>query len=174
MGEIFTLDDDVVDIMRMAISDLILYLGKNCKVVYPPRMVRCDNCVYDPIGKKSKNVYSNGGPIAFPYGSICPVCGGAGMTAAEIHEEIIRVIVHWNPKKYLNTKLDNVRLANGVISIKGHIDDMPKIRKMDYFVPHIELEGYGDFKFRLSGEPVSQGNIVQGKFFTGLLDRVPS
>jgi hypothetical protein len=71
----------------------------------------------------------------------------------------------------MNTKLDNVRLNNGVISIKGHIADMPKISRMSYFVPHIEIADYANYRFRLSSEPISQGNIVQGKFFTALLDR---
>lgn len=173
MGQIFDLESTgAVPIMRMAISDLILYLGKNCKVVYPPKMVQCNNCVRDPIGNKSKNIYLHGGPIAFPMGSICPVCEGAGATRAEEVSEIIRVIVHWNPKKYQNVKLDNTRLADGVVSIKGHIADLPKIKTMDYFIPHIEIDAYANFKFRLSSEPISKGNIVQGEFFTALLERV--
>lgn len=174
MGQVFTLEEDVIQIMEFAINDLILYLGKNCKIVYPPRMVSCENCEFDPIGNKSKNIYTHGGPISFPFGSICPVCEGAGRLAAEEVSEVVRVIVHWNPKKYMNTKVDNLRLKNGVISIKGHIIDMPKISMMEYFIPHIEIAGYGDYRFRLSSEPISQGNIVQGKFFTALLDRVAS
>ena len=82
------------------------------------------------------------------------------------------MIVHWNPKKYMNAKIDNVRFKNGAISLKGHIADMPKISKMEYFIPHIEIDGYADYRFRLVSEPISQGNIVQGKFFTALLERV--
>lgn len=174
MGQIFTLDPEVVTIMEYAINDLILYLGKNCKVVYPAKMTPCNNCLRDPIGGKSKNIYTHGGPMPFPFGSICPLCEGAGGLAGEEVSEIIRVIVHWNPKKYMNTQIDNLRLKNGVISIKGHIDDMPKISMMEYFIPHVELAGYGDYRFRLSSEPISQGNIVQGAFFTALMDRIPS
>lgn len=172
MGQIFTLEDDVVQIMEFALNDLVLYLGKNCKVVYPPKMTPCANCVFDPIGNKSKNVYLHGGPMPFPFGSICPLCEGVGGLAGEEVSEVIRVIVHWNPKKYMNVKLDNVRLNNGVISIKGHIADMPKISRMSYFIPHIEIDGYANYRFRLVSEPISQGNIVQGRFFTALLERV--
>lgn len=172
MGQVFTLDQSIINTMEFAINDLILYLGKNCKVVYAPIMVPCVNCVFDQIGNKSKNIYLHGGPIAFPMGSICPLCDGAGQTFAEEVSEIIRVIVHWNPKKYMNVKLDNMRIADGLISIKGHISDMPKISQMSYFIPHIELAGYANYRFRLTSEPISQGNIVQGKFFTALLERV--
>jgi hypothetical protein len=27
----------------------------------------CNNCVYDPIGRKSSNVYEAGGPVPFPF-----------------------------------------------------------------------------------------------------------
>lgn len=174
MGQIFTLEQAVVDTTEKALNDLILYLGKDCKVVYPPKITPCSNCVRDTIGNKSKNIYLHGGPLPFPNNTICPVCGGSGSTSAEETSEIVHLIVTWNPKKYMNIKLDNIRLNDGVIQIKGKIADMPKIQRMSYLIPHIAIDAYGHYRFRLSGEPISPGNIVQGKFFTALLDRIKS
>jgi hypothetical protein len=173
MGQIFTLQPSVIQTMEFALNDLILYLGKDCRVYYPPKITPCNNCVRDTIGNKSRNIYLHGGPMPFQMNTLCPVCGGAGSTTAEETFEVIHVIVHWNTKKYMNIKLDNVRLAQGVIKIKGHIVDLPKIQAMSYFVPHTDIDAYGHYKFRLAAEPVSQGNIVQGKFFTALMDRIP-
>jgi len=172
MGQIFSLDPKVTQTMEFALNDLILYLGKDCKIFYPPKITLCTNCVRDTIGNKSKNIYLHGGPMPFPQNTICPMCGGTGSSKEDAVFEIIHVIVHWNTKKYMNVKLDNVRLAQGTIKIKGHIADLPKIQRMDYFVPHVDIDAYGHYKFRLAAEPISQGNIVQGKFFTALLDRI--
>lgn len=174
MGKIFTLDATTIQIMADAIDDMIFYLGKDCKLVYPPKITPCVNCVQDPIGTKSKNIYLHGGPYPFPQGSICPLCDGEGGTRAEEISEIVRFIIHWNPKTYQNIRLDNVRLAAGVLKIKGYLSDFPKLRACSYMIPHIDIAAYQNYRFRLSSEPVSGGNIVQGRYFTALLDRVPS
>ncbi len=171
MGRIFTLQQSIIDIMDAALGDLILYLGKNCRIVYPPVITPCTNCLRDSIGNKSKNIYLHGGPFPFPQGSICPVCDGTGSTRAEEVTEVTRFIVTWSPKKFNDAPVDPARIAKGVIEIKGYIIDMPKISRMSYLVPHIDIEGYAHYRFRLVGEPISPGNIVQGKYFVALLER---
>lgn len=173
MGQIFTLDAGTIQIMEYAINDIILYLGKQCKIVYPPKTVPCGNCLRDASGK-SRNIYLHGGPVPFPSNSICPLCGGSGSSKEEEVTEIVQVIINWNPKEWMNIKLDQTRLANGVLHVKGHIGDMPKFMRMSYMVPDIKIAAYADYRFQLKGEPWSGGNIVQGKFFECLLDRSPS
>jgi hypothetical protein len=172
MGVIFTLDPNIVATMNSAISDLLLYLGKDCRIAYAPKIIPCANCLRDPIGNKSKNIYLHGGPVPFPQGSICPICDGAGGTSAAEVTEILHLIVNWNPKVWNNTKVDNLRLSGDVLHIKGHIVDMPKIKRMDYLVPHIQIEAYSRMKFRLASDVISPGNIVQGQYFSCLLSRV--
>lgn len=172
MGQIFSLDPAVISTMASAIDDLILYLGKECKVVYPPKIIACVNCLVDPIGKKSKNIYLSGGPVPFPQGSICPVCDGAGGTLASETFDIVQVILHWQPREFGGVKLDNVRLAKGVIKIKGYLSDLPKFQRCSYMIPHINIDAFLHYRFRLSSEPVSNGNIVQARYFSALFDRI--
>ena len=84
MGKLFTLSDDVKKIAQDAIDDLIDQLGKDCLLVYPPLPSACVNCVIDPIGNKSSNHWTSGGPMPFPNGSICPLCDGRGYHFSEI------------------------------------------------------------------------------------------
>ena len=63
MGKIFTLSDDIKSVVTDALDDLITELGKDCRLVYPPRFVPCGNCIYDPIAGKSSNHWKSGGPI---------------------------------------------------------------------------------------------------------------
>ena len=57
----------------------------------------CNNCVYDPIGRKSSNVYEAGGPVPFAFGGLCPMCHGQGKKPV-VSTEDIKVIIVYNPK----------------------------------------------------------------------------
>ena len=59
----------------------------------------CNNCVYDPIGRKSSNVYEAGGPVPFPFGGLCPMCNGQGKKPV-VSTENVKVIIVYNPKEF--------------------------------------------------------------------------
>ena len=87
MGQLFSLDPDTRLVIQAALDDLIDEFGKDCLLVYPPRMVACANCL-PGIGGQPSNRWKHGGPIPFAAGSACPLCGGNGRRAEEVTEEI--------------------------------------------------------------------------------------
>jgi len=174
MGTIFTLSDDIKNLAHAAFTDLINELGKRCRLVFPPKMAPCANCVIDPIGNKSSNRYVNGGPAPFPMGSICPACGGRGRIATENSRDII-LLVNENPKQFDNSlKLNNANIyyPDGTIQTKGFIRDLPDVLKCTEMIKDLSIQPYIEYRYKRYGEPLSPGNIVQGAFFVCLWTRV--
>ena len=87
----------------------------------------CNNCVYDPIGKKSSNVYEAGGPVPFPFGGICPVCNGLGKKPV-ISTEDIKVIIVYNPKEFVNYDT-SVNVQEGTIQTMAKLSLMSKFQR---------------------------------------------
>jgi hypothetical protein len=171
MGKIFTLDADVKSIIQDAIDDLIGELGKDCRLVYPPKMTYCVNCASDPIGHKPSNRWKTGGPVHFPMGSLCPMCNGEGRRAEEV-TEVIKLLCEWDPKKFVFPvpSLD-VRTPFSVVQVKGFLTDLPKVLRCDHMVLQIPIEGIIRKTYKLSGEPGDYSNIVQGRYFVAVWTR---
>lgn len=164
MGKIFTLSNDVKAIAQQAIDDLIDQLGKDCRLIYPPRMVPCANCVFDPVGKKSSNHWLNGGPVPFPGGTACPLCDGKGLRAEEVFETV-RLLVAWNPKNWFIKQMPpNLQVADGVIQTKGFLSDAPKMLQAREMIVETPIEAFRRYRFVLAGEPVDASNIIQGRY----------
>lgn len=172
MAQIINLTNEFYAPVQQLYDDIVNVFGRPCKLYYPPKLVEnCPNCVLDPIGQKSSNKWLNGGPMPFPNGSICPFCHGVGGRAEETFITV-QMVVHFNPAKFGETKVDALRLANGVIKTGGFIKDLPQVMKCSYLVPDATLEGYGHYKYRLGGEAISSNNIIQGRYFEVLWDRI--
>lgn len=174
MANIFAITPEIRNLAKAAFSDLIDQLSKPVKLVYPPKMERCDNCVYNPVGKKSSNVYVTGGPIPFPLGSICPLCGGAGMRATE-NSDIVNLLINEDVKTFdKSLKLDNTNIyyPAGTIQCKGYVRDLPKILKCDYMIKDMNLQPMMEYRYKRYGEPMVPGNIVQDYFFISLWQRI--
>ena len=69
----------------------------------------CKNCIYDKIMNQSLNKYNGTGPVSFPEGSICPVCGGFGKVDYDSSETVYMAVIldskywlNWGPK-FVNT-----------------------------------------------------------------------
>lgn len=65
----------------------------------------CTNCVYDNLLNQSLNKYNGTGPVNFPEGSICPVCGGFGKVDYNKDETVYLAVIldskywlNWGPK----------------------------------------------------------------------------
>jgi len=171
MGKIFTLDADVKNIIRDAIDDLILELGKDCLLVYPPKMTLCVNCVSDPIGHKPSNRWKNGGPMRFPLGSLCPLCNGEGRRAEEV-TETLRFLCEWDPKKFLKPVQGvDLRVPYGMCQTKGYLTDLPKVLRCDHMILQNNISGVLRLKYKLAGEPGDYSNIIQGRYFVATWER---
>lgn len=170
MGRIFTLTEDIRQIAKDAIDDLIDQLGKNCRLIYPSVETDCPNCIYDPTTNRSSGRYQAAGPRPFPNGTICPVCRGAGKLSAD-SSEVIKMLCQWNPRNYQQLP-GNIQVPNSVLQTKGYLTDMPKVMRSRKMVLEIDIEQYNRFTFELWGEPIDQGNIIQGRYFIALWKRV--
>lgn len=170
MGKIFTLTDDIKQIARDAIDDLIDELGKDCTLLYPPKTVHCANCVFDPIGKKSSGRYLTGGPVFFPVGSLCPLCNGAG-TRAEQVSEVVRFLCAWTPQDFYMPVPRGITVPEGRIQTKGYMTDFPKVMQCVEMIVENPLEPVLRARFKLVGEPVDRSNIIQGRYFVARWER---
>jgi hypothetical protein len=136
--------------------------GKTCKLVYPPKYVPCSNCEF--------GTYKTGGPMPFTFG-LCPMCNSNGTKAEEVSENVI-LLINWRPSIWeypiLNT---NIVKPNNSIETKGFMSDLPKILQCDHLVI-LNVDGYKHFKFKLNGEPVDQGSVVQARYFKALWNRI--
>ena len=80
----FTIPTGLVSVYQ-DMGDALLEFGnfrKVHKVVYPPRLVSCINCVTSTIGGISTNTYKSGGPA--PFNGSCPLCGGNAYREEEV------------------------------------------------------------------------------------------
>lgn len=169
---IMELEDSDIQFVSDGIDELIDLLGKDCVLVYPPQIQQCANCVLDPIGKKSRNIYLNGGPMPFLMGSVCPLCYGEGYKSIEI-SETVKMIIETKSLPYDKyNNLSAVRLPRGTITSLCYITYLPKIKTCSYMVPHTQIEGFGNTVYRLSGDVISDGNIVKGRYCTANWERM--
>lgn len=165
VGKIFTLTSSVKSVITAALDDLITELGKNCMLVYPPKMTACVNCVYDPIGKKSSNVYLSGGPTPFGATQRCPMCDGAGRMAIPVQESI-KLLCSLDPKKFFMPVPDiPIGSPEAYLQTKGMLSDLPKIKRADFLIFQTDISGIIEKKFRLFKEPADISNIIQGRYF---------
>lgn len=171
MGTIFTLTDDIKSTIASALDDLISELGKDCRLVYPPRMTSCVNCVWDPVGKKSSNYYLHGGPVPFSNTS-CPMCNGVGKRAEEV-SDVVKFLCAIEPKHFFKpVKHLDIQLPYSIIQTKGFLSDMPRVRRASHMVFQVAIEGLLNKRFRLLDDPVDVSNIIQNRYFVATWEQI--
>lgn len=154
---------------RNAFDSLIVTFGKTSRLILPPKITYCDNCKIDPIGKKSSNIWINGGPAPFPNGSLCPMCEGKGTIAQEVYYDVT-MLIQEDPTKF--EKIFSVNFPDGAIQTKCFITELPKIQQCQYMIKHLDLINVLPQKYKLFGEPLCPGNIVQSRYIVALWERV--
>lgn len=163
------LTPDVLNVAKLAFDSLIYTLGKTCRLFITPKTLRCINCIYDPINKRSSNIYLTGGPYPFPEGSQCPLCGGKGIIVEEAYDDVI-LLIQEDVSKF--QKIGSLNFPDGSIQTKGFITDLPKIQRCNYMLKHVDLSSILPQKYKLSGEPICPGNIVKSRYFVCLWERM--
>lgn len=171
MGDLITISSDVRATLQTAFDDLVTEFGKDCELYYPPRMNRCVNCVFDPVGNKSSNRWLNGGPMRFTSG-ICPMCNGQGRRAEEV-TEVIKMSLIWEPKNFIIPVPNvDIRVPFGVIQSRGYIKDIGKIQRASYVVMELPVSPAIRQRYTLRGEPGTPFSIVQARYFVATWERV--
>jgi hypothetical protein len=170
MGKLFSLDADTKSVIQDALDDLITEFGKDCRLVYPPRMRACSNC--PRVGGQPTSIWRTGEPQPFT-ASVCPLCGGTGKIADE-KTETIHLSLQWDPKKFwrpLAAEI-NLRLPFSVCQTKGYLTDLPKLKMCDHVILQTPVEGIVRKKFKLLGEPGDPSNIIQNRYCVATWEQV--
>ncbi len=180
MANIFSLDPDVKDIVAQVLDDLLANgkdggFGKTCLLVYPPKNIPCDNCVYDSISNRSSNRPLSGCPQPFSPGCTCPVCNGKGIKQMQVSEEVT-FLCNWEPKKFTHPFPANTAMMTqnpySYLETKGFIQYIGKVKRCSHLIFQTELNGYGVLSYKLLCEPGDRSNIIQGRYFYALWERV--
>ncbi len=176
MGKIFTLDADTKSVIQDVLDDFLINvkdggLAKTCLIVYPPKVVRCVNCVYDPTTNRSSNRPRSGCPQPFAMGGTCPLCSGKGMREDAVTEEI-SLKCTWEFKKFTNPPADiKIRVPNSLVETKGYITDLPKLLKAQHIVVNLPIAPFLRQEYTLYGEPGDPSNMVPGRYFYAVWER---
>lgn len=112
----------------------------------------CNNCIFDPISKLSSNIYNGTGPSSFNEGTMCPVCGGLGLSKSD-SEEIIYMAVLFDSKYWLNWSSKSVKISDGMVQTICLSSYLPKIRNANEVVFDTTLEAYGNYIYERAGDP---------------------
>lgn len=110
----------------------------------------CANCIFDPIGQKSSNRFQDGGPLPFPFGSICPMCNGNGKKGVDSNENI-NLMVIWDSKEFIN--VGTVNDADGMIQTVTFIENITKLKRAKELVTATEISSYNRYRYERISEP---------------------
>lgn len=161
MGKIFSLDDGTKATITDALDDLITEFGKDCRLVYQPRLLPC-SCNQDHTGKNANHY--NAAPAPFWPGN-CPLCGGKGKREQEVSENI-KLLCAWDPKHFFSPVPSvEIRKPFSLLQTKGFLKDVPKLIKAQYLIFQTAIEGLFQKKFRLLSQPGDRSNIIQNRYF---------
>lgn len=150
----FTIPDEMLEAYHAGIDAVLNKYSQDCRLIYPPAMQECPNCIFDPFTERSSNRYKAGGPTPFSFG-VCPYCEGEGNISVAV-EENIKLRVYWNPKEWeaINIQMD---VPAGSIQTKGYSSDLPKIEQCQYLIATANLEGLKTYRFVRLAEPTPTG-----------------
>lgn len=99
MGNFVT--EDQIALYKGFVQGIREDLGRDVILHIPGPKVKCGNCLFDPVNKRSTNVYSPSvpypanqpGPTPFKGGN-CPVCNGVGQYTTEV-TKVVQCLIRW-------------------------------------------------------------------------------
>lgn len=151
--------------------------GKVCLLEYTQEDTECPNCFFDPITKRSTNIYKSGGPISFTNYTTCPHCGGAGRSSIAPTTESIRLRVYWNKSKWGDLASD-AKDSNPLMGypdadcrIIGYMTDLPKIERAAFILIQSAQEATRRWRCVREGEAAPHG-FTGNRYFQQMLKRV--
>ena len=115
----------------------------------------CVNCLYDPIGQKSSNRFQNGGPVPFPFGSLCPLCNGNGKKPI-ISSENVSLAVIFEPRQFLEMSTP-VNTADGYIQTLANKIMTPKLQRAKEIIVATDVSGFFSHRYQRVSEPTPIG-----------------
>lgn len=126
-----------------------------CKLVYESTKPQaCPNCVFDPMSKKSANIYKTGGPLVFANGQTCPYCLGHGTTTNFINEEEVYFALLTNSKDFISYNVNEPNIVAQTICSINYLD---KIRKCSKIIFNSNITSLSNNIFIRANEPQPVG-----------------
>jgi len=158
---------DVYDTYHSFADDFInKNFGVTCRCIYPAKPEFCDNCIFDPIGKKSSNRYKHGGPAPFSIGK-CPVCGGTGYKPTVPTGDNIKMRVYYDAKDFI--KIAGLEIPADAIQVEGFLADLTKFLQAELLEINKEQAGRGiNIRYQKLGPPVPHG-LKRDRYFIAFL-----
>jgi hypothetical protein len=135
-----------------AMDALFLNMSLECQITYgSTKWTDCENCIYDPVGKKSSNRYQPGGPVPFTNGQ-CPYCAGLGRTPDD-STEAVDLVVLWNPKDWVNVSHNKIAVAEGKVQTISFLPTYAKLKQAKEIIVDVSLNNLNRHVYVRDGEP---------------------
>jgi len=152
------INNEFKSIFNNAISALLEdgALTVTCTLEYGiTKYENCANCLYDPIGQKSSNRFQNGGPVPFPFGSVCPLCNGNGKKPITSSEDVNLAVI-FEPKQFLEITTP-VNTADGYIQTLAKKDMTPKLQRAKEIIVSTDVSNFFSHRYQRVSEPLPIG-----------------
>ena len=133
-----------------AISELVTGTSIECELIFGQTLFAdCPNCIFDPVGNKSSNIYQAGGPT--PFHGICPTCNGVGKFPDEQTETIDLALIY-NYKDWLPLSIQ-INSPEGYVQTLSLLNTLDKLKQAKEIIVDTSLEASVRQRFERYGEP---------------------
>lgn len=146
------LNDSIITHARNMIAEVIRAWNVPCQIIYGiTRYDDCPNCVYDPIGGKSSNRYTAGGPMPFSFGN-CPMCAGLGKIPNE-ETDTINLAPIYDYKSWYPTINSNIESPYGFVQTMSLWDTRDVLIRAKEVIINTDVNSTTRARFERYGEP---------------------
>jgi hypothetical protein len=161
----FKIPEGVFESYQKAADEFILNsnIGVDCKLIYPPKRVACDNC--EGFRGNAAPAFRNGGVGT---GFSCHQCQNSGFKEVE-QTENIRLRAYWNQKDWKKVG-PQIQVPDAEVMIIGFLSQLNLLLKASKIKLATHLEGEYNWDFALASEPFPHG-FGKKRYFIGYLKR---
>jgi hypothetical protein len=117
--------------------------------------IASQNCNFDMIRGRSRNVYTPGGPRPFTLGRQCPYCKGNGFLETPV-QKCIRCLIRWNPKDAIDYGISISRGTN-VVRFKTYLYNYPDLVRAKFAISNYASQDIAKLKVRRIKDPIITG-----------------
>ena len=147
-------------------EQLIYSFAKTCKLIYNERFVENANSTILVDDTYLGNTGSHGGPIA----SEGPLQGGSDLIKQAVSANV-SLVIDWTLKSDRQYSVNSVT-PYATIKVMGYLTDLPKLQQCNEVWVDLPIAPIVVGKYRVLGEGADIFSIIQGKFFSAVLERV--
>lgn len=157
MGKLFDLTDDIKQIAKDGLDDMIDQLGKVCILHYPVDW-NTSTVAVDPIGDKPATMWESGLQIRESYDQDTSNKEASRQTAE------ITMLIRWEAKDFWVKSTTGMAMPDGSIQTRCYQTDLTKIMRAEFMLVQQTLASKIYLKFERNGGPVDPSNIVPDRY----------